>query len=134
MYRYKSKFEKRIAKQLKDAKVRFEYEKHSYKYQSKVRSAAKCGACGSTSIVVLRSYTPDFFLDSGIIIETKGKWTAADRYKMLDVREAHPLLDIRMLFMCDNKISRVSKTRYSTWCEKNGLKFAVGKVPQEWLK
>ena len=133
MNTYKSKFEKRTAKQLSDAKVKFKYEYKTFKYTSKVRTAARCSACGSRDIIINRNYTPDFFLDSGIIIETKGRWTTADRYKMLEVRTQNPTLDLRMLFMSDNKISKQSKTRYSDWCSTNDIPYALGKVPDSWL-
>jgi hypothetical protein len=96
--------------------------------------AAKCINCGSKNIGVQRRYTPDFFLENGVIIETKGKWTAKDRYKMLDVFESHPKANIRMLFMSNNKISKASKTRYSDWCEAKGIRYAVETIPEEWLK
>jgi hypothetical protein len=132
--KYKSKFEARIAAYLKKMKVPFEYEARTYKYKSRPRMSARCGECGSKNIYVDRRYTPDFFLKNGVIIESKGKWAAKDRYKMLDVREANPTLNVRMLFMSDNKISKVSKTRYSRWCEDNNIIYAVGTIPKEWLK
>jgi hypothetical protein len=52
------------------------------------------------------------------------------------VFEQNPDLDIRFLFMRDNKISKNSKTRYSDWCKKRGIKYAVsehGHIPDEWL-
>jgi hypothetical protein len=82
-------------------------------------------------------YTPDFKLENGIYVETKGRWTAADRKKMSLVIEQNPELDIRMLFMTDNTLNRSSKTKYSDWCEKRGIKCYVsskGEVPMEWLK
>ena len=45
-----------------------------------------------------RTYTPDFVLCNGIIIETKGMFTAADRRKHLAVKKQHPSLDIRFVF------------------------------------
>jgi len=131
---YKSKFEKRIAKELTKQKVKFKYEAQSYKYRSKPRMAAICNECGSKDVYVVRSYTPDFFLDNGIIIESKGKWTAKDRYKMLDVRDSNPKLIVRMFFMRDNKINKASKTRYSDWCTSNNIEYAIGTLPKEWLK
>lgn len=52
------------------------------------------------------------------------------------VFEQHPDRDIRMLFMRDNYISKQSKTKYSTWCDKRNIKYHVslmGTVPEEWL-
>lgn len=131
---YKSKFEKRIAKELNKQKVKFKYEARTYTYKSRPRMAATCAECGSQAIFVVRKYTPDFFFDNGVIIESKGKWTAKDRYKMLDVRDSNPTLNVKMFFMRDNKINKNSKTKYSDWCIANGIDFAIGTLPKEWLK
>jgi hypothetical protein len=71
-----------------------------------------------------------------VYVESKGNFTAADRKKMKLVVEQNPGLDIRMLFQRDNKLQRNSKTKYSDWCRKNGIDFAVsptGHVPEGWL-
>lgn len=83
-----------------------------------------------------RVYNPDFELPNGIIVEYKGKLDRVAREKMALVLEQNPTLDIRMLFMRNNKLSKTSKTRYSDWCEKRGIKFAVsenGEIPEEWI-
>jgi hypothetical protein len=112
-------FEKRLAEELKDSGVDFDYEREVIVW---VQPAAT------------RKYTPDFFLSNGIIIEAKGKWTLDDRKKMVNVIEQNPGLDIRMLFQYDNKLNRRAKTRYSDWCERRGIKYAVGKIPEAWLR
>lgn len=51
------------------------------------------------------------------------------------VIEQNPDKDIRLLFMRDNFISKTSQTRYSTWCQKRGIKYHVslnGSIPEEW--
>ncbi len=81
-----------------------------------------------------RAYIPDFRLPNGIYVESKGRWL--DKSKMLLVIEQNPHLDIRMLFMRDLPIRKGSKTLYSTFCEKKGIKYAVspkGVIPEEWL-
>jgi hypothetical protein len=78
-------------------------------------------------------YTPDFFLASGIIIEAKGRFTAADRRKMLAVKRDHPELQLVLLFMRNNKIRKNSQTKYSDWCEANGFDYAIGTLKEEWL-
>jgi hypothetical protein len=40
-----------------------------------------------------RTYTPDFELDNGIFIETKGIFDNEDRRKHLAIKEQHPELD-----------------------------------------
>ena len=130
----RSKFEKRIAKELDDAGVKYTYETYSYEYDEPLRkNLARCGECGSKDLLRTGWYTPDFFLSNGTIIETKGRFTAADRRKMVAVKEGHGL-DIKMLFMRDNRIHKNSTTHYSDWCMQNGYDYAIGSVPKEWFK
>lgn len=85
----------------------------------------------------VHKYKPDFILPNGIIVEAKGRFTPADRKKMSLVIEQNPDLDIRLLFMLDNTLTKHSKTTYSAWCEKRGIKCFVsreGEIPDEWLK
>ena len=87
--RYRSGFESKLANQLQRSGVDFEYETLKIEYRK------------------VSTYTPDFILPNGIIIEAKGVWTVEDRTKHLLVREQHPHLDIRMVFMnAANKIRR----------------------------
>ena len=80
-------------------------------------------------------YTPDFILDNGIIIETKGRWLLDDRKKHLLIRKQHPNLDIRILFQNANaKISKGSKTSYADFCDKHGIPYAHREIPVGWLK
>jgi hypothetical protein len=79
-----------------------------------------------------RKYKPDWRLPNGIIVESKGKLDAGTRTKHLQIKKQHPDLDIRFVFQYDNKLSKVSKTRYSTWCEKHGFKYAFKRIPREW--
>ena len=131
----RSKFEVRISKELEDAGIKYKYEAYSYQYDEALRkNLARCLDCSSKNLVRTGWYTPDFFLESGVIIETKGRFTAADRRKMLAIQEAHPDLDIKMLFMRDNKIHKNSATHYSDWCMQHNYDFAIGHCKQEWLK
>jgi len=130
----RSKFERRVAKELDDAGCDYTYETYSYEYDEPLRkNQARCLDCGSSSLVRTGWYTPDFFLSNGTIIEAKGRFTAADRRKMLAIQEEHGL-DIKLLFMRDNRIHKNSKTFYSDWCMQNGYDFAIGSPKQEWLK
>lgn len=82
-----------------------------------------------------RKYTPDFLLPSGIIIETKGLFTAEDRRKHLLVQKQNPLFDIRFVFESSKRrLSKISKTTYGMWCEKYGFLYADKLVPDEWLR
>ena len=113
---YRSGFESKLAHQLKRSGVDFEYETLCIEYQR------------------LSTYTPDFILPNGIIVEAKGVWTVEDRTKHLLVRKQHPHLDIRMVFQrASNKINKKSKTTYAMWCEKKGIKYADKVIPKSWL-
>lgn len=117
----RSGFEARTAKYLDSIGVDYTYEEDKIPY------------------VVPESthkYTPDFKLDNGIYVETKGRFTAQDRKKMSLVIEQNPDKDIRLLFMVNNPLNKGSKTKYTDWCEKRGIICAVsakGEVPKEWL-
>lgn len=80
------------------------------------------------------TYTPDFMLQNGIIIEAKGLFHDSDRAKHLYVKKQHPELDIRFVFQNpDLKLSKASKTTYADWCEKHGFKWAKSTIPTEWF-
>ena len=119
--KYKSGFEHKMAAYLIENGVPIEYEKHKIPYVIPPKS---------------RNYIPDFRLPNGIFVEGKGKLDRDVREKMALVIEQNPDKDIRFLFMRDNKMTKTSKMRYSGWCEKRGIKYAVsehGHVPQEWI-
>ena len=119
----RSGYEKKVRKCLEENKVQYTYESMVIKY---VVPETK------------RSYTPDFILPNGVIIESKGyPFSSKDRAKMLFVKEQHPELDIRILFQRDLKLSKTSKTTYSMWAKKNGFKYHVseqGIPPDDWMK
>ncbi len=138
---FASGFEHTVYKQLKEAglkEAQIGYEEEAYGLWLPVHRGYRCEECGETKRILKRSrYTPDFFIgtkgDRDFIIETKGRFTALDRKKALAVREQHPDLDYRMLFEYDNKLSKNAKSRYSEWCEKHGITYAVKEVPEEWI-
>ena len=113
--KYKSDFERRIARNLRSRKIKVVYEPFRIKFTKEV------------------TYTPDWVLPNGIIVESKGNFRPADRSKHLLIKEQHPEYDIRFLFIRNNKITKKSKTRYSDWCEQYGFKYAFLKIPQEWI-
>ena len=83
----------------------------------------------------VRTYTPDFILPNGIIIETKGRFVVDDRMKHLMIREQYPHLDLRFVFSNSrNKIRKGSKTTYGDWCTKHGFLYADKRIPDEWLE
>lgn len=131
-FKAKSRFETRLGEELVALGVDFTYESTAYRYNLKPYNAS-CHSCGSKEVYEDRQYTPDFFLPNGIIVEAKGKFTAAMRTKMLAVIKTNPELDLRMVFMRDNWLTSAKKKRYSDWCTYHGIKSAVGSIPEEWI-
>lgn len=85
--------------------------------------------------LMYRTYTPDFVLPNGIIIESKGRFTAADRRKHIEIKKQHPKLDIRFVFYNSrNKLSKGAKTTYQGWCDKNKFLYHDRIVPLEWIQ
>ena len=83
----------------------------------------------------IRSYTPDFILDNGIIIEVKGFWSTADRRKHIEIKKQHDTLDIRLVFEnSKRKIRKGSKTTYAAWCEKKDIVYCDRIIPRTWLQ
>lgn len=111
--------EKRVALQLKEAKVNFYYEKNKLKYH----------------VAKDYTYTPDFLIEGQYYLEVKGWFTSADRVKHLIVKEQYPNADIRFIFDNSKKpINKGSKTTYAMWCDKHNFKYADKVVPKEWLQ
>jgi len=117
---FRSGLEEKVAKQLEASGVKVEYETTKIKYVVPES---------------LHTYTPDFILPNGIIVETKGRFVAADRKKHLLIQKQHPDKDIRFVFQnSKNKISKASKTSYADWCNKNGFIYADKEIPDKWLR
>ena len=116
---YRSGLEDDIAKDLKGRGVNFEYEKLKVQWQ----------------LLENKTYTPDFKLPNGIIIESKGRFVQADRKKHLIIRDQHPFLDIRFVFSNSrSKLYKGAKSTYGDWCNKHGFLYADKRIPDEWLK
>lgn len=119
--RYRSGLEASVARDLEQRRVTFGYEVVELFYE------------------IPHTYTPDFVIrtKSGkvIYVEAKGYFTSADRRKLLEVKRAHPQVDIRLLFQnAKNRIgkAKASKT-YGQWATKSGFKWAEEWVPEEWV-
>jgi len=116
---YRSGFEHKVSDQLKENKIKFEYETTVIPY---IRPETK------------HTYTIDFTLPNGILVETKGRWVAEDRKKHLLIKKQHPELDIRMVFMSGKtKIRKGSKTTYGSYCDKHGIPWAEKTIPSSWF-
>ena len=117
--RYRSGLERVVAEFLKQNKKNFRYEDLKIEWKD----------------LRYRTYTPDFILDNGIIVETKGIFDNEDRRKHLAVREQHPELDIRLVFSnAKAKLYKGSKTTYAMWCDKNNFLYSHRVIPPDWLK
>lgn len=112
----RSKFETQVELQLRGFGMCPEYEAEEITYES--------------------IYVPDFRLtlpESKVFyVECKGYFTPEDRSKMLKVKQRNPHLDIRMMFMVDNKLNSGSQMRYADWCRKHGFPFAIKTIPMSW--
>ena len=118
-YGYRSGLEIKISDYLKELKVKFVYEGIKIEWED----------------LAYRTYTPDFVLHNGIIIETKGRFTAADRRKHLAIKKQHPKLDIRFVFTnSKSKLRKGAKSSYADWCIKYDFRYYDRIIPEDWLK
>lgn len=116
---YRSGLEHKLSVYLKELKYKFTYESLKIEWQD----------------LAYRTYTPDFILKNGIIIETKGRFIAADRRKHLAIKKQHPSLDIRFVFENSrNKLRKGAKSTYAQWCLKHDFRYYDRIIPEDWLK
>ena len=116
---YRSGLEETISLQLASLSVPVLYETEKIKYE----------------VNEVRTYKPDFLLPNGIIIESKGRFVAADRKKHLLIQKQHIFLDIRFVFSNSKaRLTKGSKTTYGDWCTKHGFLYADKLIPEEWIK
>tara|TARA_R110002153_G_scaffold180391_2_gene333833 strand:+ start:858 stop:1319 length:462 start_codon:yes stop_codon:yes gene_type:complete len=118
-YGYRSGLEVKLSDYLKEKGVDFTYEAIKIEWED----------------LAYRTYTPDFGLDNGIIIESKGMFTAADRRKHLAIQKQHPDLDIRFVFENSRrKLRKGAKSTYAEWCIKYSFLYYDRIIPEDWLK
>ena len=121
---YKSGLELTVSEQIKNTEYGLKYETETLKYIVPERAA---------------KYTPDFVFTKKngefMFVETKGRWTSADRLKMKHVLTSNPGVDIRMVFQNPNqKISKGSNTTYEAYANKLGIKHVAKKdIPEHWF-
>ena len=116
---YRSGLEFKISMALDTIKYKYEYESIKIEWED----------------LAYRTYTPDFILKNGIIIETKGRFLTLDRRKHLAIKKQHPKLDIRFVFENSRrKLSKGAKSTYAEWCIKHGFRYYDRIIPEDWLK
>lgn len=114
---FKSGLERSLDFQLRQSGLKYSYETLKLDYE------------------IRHSYTPDFILENGIIIEAKGYFrTDAEVAKMKAIKAAYPELDIRFVFSNSDKLVRRSKTTHGAWATRHGFKWAEGRIPDSWLE
>jgi hypothetical protein len=118
-YGYRSGLEHKLSLYLDERNIIYGYENIKIEWED----------------LAYRTYTPDFVLDNGIIIETKGRFMAADRRKHIAIKKQHPKLDIRFVFTnSKSKTSKGAKGSYADWCIKHGFRYYDRIIPEDWLK
>jgi hypothetical protein len=116
---YRSGLEEDTAEFLRKKNVEFTYEKEKIRWLD----------------MKYRTYTPDFVLANGIIIETKGRFVSNDRRKHKEIKKQFPDLDIRFVFYNSrSKLYKGAKSSYADWCDKYGFKYADKSIPDAWLQ
>ena len=116
---YRSGLEEDTAAYLTKKKISFTYEKEKIKWLD----------------MKYRTYTPDFVLANGIIVETKGRFVSVDRRKHKEIKKQFPDLDIRFVFSnSKQKLYKGAKSSYGDWCKSNGFKYADKVIPEDWLE
>ena len=114
----KSLGEVRCAADMDKMHIKWEYEAEKLKYQHKVQS-----------------YTPDFLLIDGTLIEYKGKMTDETRKKLLSIKRCNPKRRLCIVFeKPNNKISsRPNSQRYWQWAESNGFEWSNQVIDKRWV-
>jgi hypothetical protein len=116
---YRSGLEHKVSIYLDELKHKYLYEKVKIEWED----------------LAYRTYTPDFILNNGIIIETKGRFLAADRRKHIAIKKQHPELDIRFIFTNSRtKLRKGAKSSYAEWCIKYNFRYNDRIIPEDWLK
>ena len=116
---YRSGLEHKLSIALDTIKYKYQYESIKIEWED----------------LAYRTYTPDFILNNGIIIETKGRFMASDRRKHLAIQKQHPKLDIRFVFTNSRvKLYKGAKSTYAQWCHKYNFRYYDRIIPECWLK
>jgi hypothetical protein len=112
MKKTRNKFEETIRRSLRKTGITFGYETERIPY------------------IIARHYIPDFKILTPlgyVYVECKGYLRPEDKVKLAAVKRLNPRLDIRILFY-------EARPKQIKWAERVGFKYAVGIIPDEWLK
>lgn len=107
----RNKFEIKLHRQLKKAKVPFKYESEKIAYY------------------FTGHYIPDFVIDldgGKVYVEAKGYFRPEHKRKMVAVKKLHPAMDIRIVFYAFRK-------KDIAWAERHGFPWAISTIPTEWI-
>lgn len=117
---YRSNFELTFATKLKELGLKAQYESEKIHYIQPEK---------------VRTYNPDWTIRKGYYIETKGRFIASDRQKILMVQKSNPKITIYLLFQNSKvTLSKVSNTTYGDWCDTRGIIWADIKDITKWSK
>lgn len=134
---FRSRYEIEVAANFDAQELAYEYESITLPYLQPVIKGV-CSSCGACKVAQKRTYTPDFGLKNtqgkiAFFVETKGLFTSENRRTLLLVKQQLPDVEVRMLFMRNNKIHKNNPKLYGDWCNEHGIKWAVGKeIPYGW--
>ena len=113
---FRSGLEGKVADDLTNNGVYWEYEQRKY------------------NLVIPRSYTPDFVLGNGTVLEVKGYFDQEDRRLIKLFKEQHSDVDIRMVFQKPHqKLTKTGRMTYATWCDRYNVPWCQGpSIPKDW--
>jgi hypothetical protein len=113
---FRSGFEGQVADDLSNNGVYWEYEQRKY------------------NLVIPRSYTPDFVLGNGVVLEVKGYFDQEDRRLIKLFKEQHSDVDIRMVLQKPHqKLTKSGRMTYATWCDRYNVPWCEGpSIPKDW--
>jgi hypothetical protein len=113
--------------------VKYEYETRRYSYVSRIKGGV-CEKCGEPA-VQNRVYTLDFWLpDYDFGVEVKGRLPSNERKKYRDIKKCNENLDLRFLFLANNKLEKDNEKRYSDWAEQHGFPYCIRSIEARWFK
>jgi hypothetical protein len=137
---YRSRLEKKVGAQLAATGVRIEYEELEMKFlvPSRIAKYTTDFPCGDFTALATCAGGSKCVCAGPILLEVKGYFYdgARDRQRLVQLKETHPKLDLRIVFQDANKpIYKASKTTYGKWATDHGIPWATGGVvPAKWIE